>query len=81
MGCKGGYEFRALEYVIRAGGLMQEKDYPYTATDSGPCKFNNGKIAASISNYYRIQPNEDSYAANLLKCGPLSGNTKSNFTH
>ncbi|KAI3790560.1 hypothetical protein L2E82_03681 [Cichorium intybus] len=43
-GCNGGLMNSALEYTLKAGGLMREKDYPYTATDRGTCKLTNPKL-------------------------------------
>lgn len=63
----------AFEYTLKAGGLMQEEDYPYTGTDRGTCKFDKSKIAASVSNFSVISLDEDQIAANLVKNGPLAG--------
>jgi hypothetical protein len=42
MGCEGGDEDSALDY-IREKGLMLDKDYPYTAS-AGTCKYDSTKI-------------------------------------
>lgn len=63
----------AYEYTLKAGGLELEKDYPYTGTDRGSCKFDKSKIAASVSNFSVVSVDEDQIAANLVKHGPLSG--------
>ena len=47
-GCAGGYETKALEYVMTTGGQMSEENYPYLETDwinetthpKRDCKFN-----------------------------------------
>lgn len=36
-GCMGGLPSHAFEYISWEGGLATEEDYPYKATDSGPC--------------------------------------------
>lgn len=64
----------AFEYTFKAGGLEREKDYPYTGTDRGPCKFDKTKIAASVSNFSVVSTDEDQIAANLVKNGPLASN-------
>lgn len=64
----------ALEYTLKAGGLMKEKDYPYTGTDRGTCKFDKTKVAAKVSNFSVVSLDEDQIAANLVKNGPLAGN-------
>lgn len=62
----------AFEYLLKAGGLMREEDYPYTARN-GRCRFDNTKIAAKVANYSVIPVNEAQIAANLVKNGPLTG--------
>jgi len=50
-GCNGGITEWAFQYLAQAGGMMAEKDYPYTAGKSGragPCKFDKSKIAAGV---------------------------------
>ncbi|KAL4615872.1 cysteine protease RD19A-like [Castanea sativa] len=71
-GCNGGLMNSAFEYTLKAGGLMKEKDYPYTGTDRGTCKFDKSKIAASVSNFSVVSLDEDQISANLVKNGPLA---------
>jgi len=49
-GCNGGDTPTAYQYVIQAGGLETESNYPYTARD-GTCKFSASEVAAKISAY------------------------------
>lgn len=42
-GCDGGWPYRAYAYVIGAGGIESEEEYPYTAQD-GSCKFSKSKV-------------------------------------
>ena len=42
MGCNGGDEDQALDYV-RDKGIMSEANYPYTAQD-GNCAYNSNKL-------------------------------------
>ena len=62
----------AFEYTLKAGGLVREEDYPYTGR-GGQCKFDESKIAASVSNFSVVSVDEDQVAANLVKNGPLAG--------
>lgn len=62
----------AFEYTLKSGGLMKEKDYPYTGTDHGTCKFNKSKVVASVANFSVVSLDEDQIAANLVKHGPLA---------
>lgn len=71
-GCNGGLMNSAFEYTLKAGGLMREKDYPYTGTDRGTCKFEKSKIAASVANFSVVSLDEEQIAANLVKNGPLA---------
>lgn len=43
-GCAGGSLRTALKYLQQCGGLMREKDYPYTATVSKPPSFHIIKV-------------------------------------
>lgn len=63
----------AFEYILKTGGVEREKDYPYTGRDRSPCKFNESKIVASVSNFSVVSIDEDQIAANLVKNGPLAG--------
>ncbi|KAL8141207.1 hypothetical protein V2J09_007228 [Rumex salicifolius] len=71
-GCNGGLMNSAFEYILKAGGLQREADYPYTGTDRGTCKFDKTKIAASVANFSVISLDENQIAANLVKNGPLA---------
>ncbi|KAG9441796.1 hypothetical protein H6P81_017650 [Aristolochia fimbriata] len=71
-GCNGGLMTTAFEYTQKAGGLMLEKDYPYTGMDRGQCKFDKSKIAASVANFSVVSLDEDQIAANLVQNGPLA---------
>ncbi|XP_028765663.1 probable cysteine protease RD19B [Neltuma alba] len=71
-GCNGGLMNNAFEYILKAGGVMREDDYPYIGTDRGACKFDETKIAASVANFSVVSLDEDQIAANLVKNGPLA---------
>jgi len=49
-GCNGGDTPTAYEYVISAGGMEPEADYPYRAVNEA-CKFNKADVYATISGY------------------------------
>ncbi|KAL6660374.1 hypothetical protein ACP70R_001920 [Stipagrostis hirtigluma subsp. patula] len=70
-GCNGGLMTTAFSYLMKAGGLESEKDYPYTGT-GGTCKFDKSKIVAQVNNYSVVSVDEDQIAANLVKHGPLA---------
>jgi len=47
-GCQGGFYDRAWNYISQAGGVMNEKDYPYLGGKYS-CRFNAAKISARLS--------------------------------
>jgi C1A family cysteine protease len=49
-GCNGGDTPTAYEYVIKAGGMETEAEYPYKARD-GTCAFKSADVVASIKSY------------------------------
>jgi len=73
-GCNGGLEENAYNYIIQAGGLETEDDYPYSSDegDDGTCEFDDSKIAVSIKSFVTISQDEDEIADSLKKYGPLS---------
>ncbi|XP_078172189.1 cysteine proteinase 1-like [Carex rostrata] len=71
-GCNGGLMTTAFGYLVKAGGLEREDDYPYTGVDRGTCKFDKSKIVASVQNFSVVSIDEDQIAANLVKHGPLA---------
>jgi len=61
-GCRGGWAEHAMQYVIDAGGIMLEEDYPYTSGASGytgTCKADKSLFASSISSYSVVRAGED----------------------
>jgi len=71
-GCDGGNPPTAYDYIISAGGLDGEKDYPYTAQD-GTCSFKASAVVAKISNFkYATSGDEDTMKDNLVSWAPLS---------
>eukprot|EP00591_Stephanopyxis_turris_P003410 CAMPEP_0195516828 /NCGR_PEP_ID=MMETSP0794_2-20130614/8852_1 /TAXON_ID=515487 /ORGANISM="Stephanopyxis turris, Strain CCMP 815" /LENGTH=341 /DNA_ID=CAMNT_0040645529 /DNA_START=67 /DNA_END=1092 /DNA_ORIENTATION=- len=54
LGCNGGNTDTAYEYVMQAGGIEPESDYPYTSgttETNGVCKFNKADVATDITGY------------------------------
>jgi cathepsin F len=71
-GCGGGLMTNAYNYVMEAGGLESESDYPYKGSN-GKCKYDSNKIAAKVTNFTNIPIDEDQMAAYLVHQGPLAG--------
>ncbi|KAF6140293.1 hypothetical protein GIB67_000341 [Kingdonia uniflora] len=70
-GCEGGLMTNAYNYLMRAGGLEEEKAYPYTSK-KGECKFKEDKVAVKVANFTTIPLDENQIAANLVHNGPLA---------
>eukprot|EP00271_Cylindrocystis_brebissonii_P011743 TRINITY_DN29665_c0_g1_i1.p1 TRINITY_DN29665_c0_g1~~TRINITY_DN29665_c0_g1_i1.p1 ORF type:complete len:389 (+),score=60.78 TRINITY_DN29665_c0_g1_i1:117-1283(+) len=73
-GCMGGLMNNVFTYVLQAGGVALENDYPYTGRD-GTCKFTSPtstKVGASLKSYAVVSKDELQIAANLVKYGPLA---------
>jgi cathepsin F len=49
-GCNGGNPPTAYEYVISAGGMEDNADYPYKAVNQN-CQFNAAKVVAKIASW------------------------------
>jgi C1A family cysteine protease len=77
-GCNGGWTEHAYEYVIRAGGIEGDSDYPYTsgtAGVTGSCKANAHYYVVSIGGYETVSSSasgETAMANYVAATGPLS---------
>ncbi|KAL1221725.1 putative cysteine protease RD19D [Cardamine amara subsp. amara] len=70
-GCGGGLMTNAYGYLMGAGGLEEERSYPYTGK-RGHCKFDPEKIAVKVVNFTNIPLDENQITANLVRHGPLA---------
>jgi len=72
-GCGGGWPYNAYKYVIGAGGLEPDVDYPYVAMNQ-PCKFNRQDVVAKFSSwtYTTTSQNENEMKDFLYNRGPIS---------
>jgi C1A family cysteine protease len=77
-GCNGGTTESAYNYIIRAGGIETESDYPYTSGArgaTGSCESSSSKYVVSISGYKTVSSSaagESSMATYVANTGPLS---------
>merc|ERR1712212_13982 len=70
--CQGGWYQSSWRYLRDAGGDESEPAYPYTARQ-GRCKFNRGKVVATVSSYHDTQPGSENDLTNALaRVGPVS---------
>jgi len=70
-GCGGGWPYRAMNYIIRAGGQDSESSYPYTARN-GQCAFKPASVVAKIKSYKNIPKNEQQIKEALATTSPFS---------
>jgi len=71
-GCQGGWYQSSWRYLRDAGGDESESAYPYTARQ-GYCKFNRGKVVATVSSFHDTQPGSENDLTNALaRVGPVS---------
>lgn len=77
-GCKGGLMTTAYDYIMQAGGLMLEKDYPY-ADKKQDCAFNKSKAVVNIQGYVRLTQSTKEITKALLKVGPLGAGLNGRF--
>lgn len=71
-GCNGGIMDQAFQYIIDAGGIESENDYPYSANDDR-CYFDNNRIAATVRGHVDIQSGDESDLQDAVaNIGPIS---------
>lgn len=72
-GCDGGNTETAYEYVSKAGGIMLEKDYPYTSFLSieSNCKAVSADMVVTVDSFYTLQSEAD-MVDYVKTSGPLS---------
>jgi C1A family cysteine protease len=55
----GGEMYQGVEYVVKAGGIESESDYPYQGTSGGGCKFDKSKIAGTVSGFTNVTSGDE----------------------
>jgi C1A family cysteine protease len=69
-GCGGGWPYKAMTYIVSAGGQDSESTYPYTARN-GQCKAKS-PFGAQIKGYKNIGRDEHTIQASLTTVSPFS---------
>lgn len=70
-GCGGGYMWFAYDYIMKAGGLEKESDYPYKGRDD-KCAFKKELAKVEVAKYVNLTQNEDDIARYVAQNGPVS---------
>jgi len=73
MGCNGGLQSYSYEYLLKAGGIMAESDYPYEEKSRYNCRFEESSAVASISSWTEIMKHSETDMENAVSSvGPVS---------
>ena len=71
-GCNGGLPRHAFEYVKERGGLSTKHNYPYSATDVGPC-VETTQSEYGVAEVYNITSrDEENLVYTIANFGPVS---------
>merc|ERR1711998_126816 len=73
-GCKGGTPTNAYAYIEKAGGIVSESSYPYTAGSGNAPSCDQSKLtnfAAQVTNFNSLSSESDMKSA-LFSVGPLA---------
>ena len=72
-GCDGGEDFRAYEYIQRAGGIALAEDYGNYLGQDGKCHDSQVPKAVEIDGFYNVTPyNTRALEAALVENGPIT---------
>ncbi|XP_028394716.1 uncharacterized protein LOC114518884 [Dendronephthya gigantea] len=72
-GCKGGYPHRAMQWILKHGGLAIEDNYGKYLAQEGYCHFRNVSIGVRIDSYMNItRGNVTELKQAISQYGPVS---------
>lgn len=69
--CNGGEMTWSFQYVIAAGGIESEADYPYQNGNQGNCTFDKRKVVAKFTSYKEL-PGDETTFTQALTIGPVA---------
>lgn len=71
-GCAGGLMTNAYAYLMKSGGLMEQRAYPYTGAP-GPCRLDPAQAAVRVANFTAVPAGDEAQIrAALVRRGPLA---------
>ncbi|KAL6903753.1 hypothetical protein ACP4OV_004566 [Aristida adscensionis] len=71
-GCSGGLMTNAYAYLMRSGGLMEQRAYPYTGA-AGACRFDPARVAVRVANFSAVPAGDEAQIrAAIVRRGPLA---------
>jgi len=71
-GCNGGFIENSFDYILKNGGIMLTRDYPYIGKND-TCKFSSSQVFAKITGVVKAtSTNESDIKRMLHQTGPLS---------
>lgn len=72
-GCKGGYPYRAMQWIVKHGGIATRKSYGNYLAQEGYCHFNNITNGASLEGYFNVSAgNSTELKMALALYGPVT---------
>jgi hypothetical protein len=72
MGCGGGQDFLAYEWIMSAGGIPSEANYPYIMVN-GECTFDSSLAATKVTSYVNVTAfDETALMDAVVTAGPIS---------
>lgn len=72
-GCDGGEEWRALEWMMKHGGISTAEDYGSYMGMNGLCHYNKSSMVASVSSYTNVTSGDiAALKAAIFKFGPVA---------
>jgi len=72
-GCDGGEDFRAYEYIIKAGGLADEEEYGHYLSQDGKCKAKDVEKVVKLKGFVNVtSKSPKALKVALFKNGPVT---------